>query len=79
MSLRAVDSAAFGRPRGWARRGPGPDERLDCDRHALAGGQQSNEDALALMRAYAFSHDKTLDDLANQLVLQGRPTDVLLP
>jgi len=43
----------------------------------LVLGHWSNEDALALMRAYAFSHDTTLDDVASQIVEQRRPGDLL--
>jgi hypothetical protein len=31
------------------------------------------------MRAYAFSHDTTLDDVASQIVEQRRPPGDLLP
>jgi len=45
----------------------------------LALGQPSNEDALALLRGYAFSHDITLDEVAHQLIEQRRaPQDLLL-
>jgi hypothetical protein len=38
----------------------------------------SNADALAALRGYAFSHDVTLDELADQLMSDQLPPEMLL-